>query len=226
LLNWAKWTGNAIVWPASAGGLPVFDAAFTAPTNDWHLVSLLNDYFNINDPRSLSSPNLATAQDWERLLDGITVLTNTGPSQFTPLVISSNSPQAALVAEALVNSRSAQSTGLFGSVGDILSTPELSVASPFLSAGNFGTISDAALEAIPSQLISRLRPDSMATVVPGGPPALIRFTGMDGYSYMVQSSTDLMTWTTVSTNTPENGFFVFSSPLTNSSIFYRSLLQP
>lgn len=77
LMTWAQWTGNPILKPSLLNpGMWVADAADTLPTNDWHLVSLLNGFFNTNDPRRLASPNLATIEDWKGLLNGITVFTN------------------------------------------------------------------------------------------------------------------------------------------------------
>ncbi len=199
LLNWEHWTGNSVVRPDwSNPALLVPDALFTAPTNDWHLVTLLNDFFNTNDVHTLVSPNLATAQTWEALLDGMTVLTNSGLGQLTPILISSNSPQVDFVSDGLLNARASQPDQLFRNVGDVLAAPELSVASPYLDPSSFRTLTDDVLEAIPAQLISRLRSDSIVTLIPASNPPLLQFTGMDGYSYAVEVSSDLLNWTPIS----------------------------
>ena len=93
-------------------------------------MSLLNEFFNTNDVRRLASPNLAVAGTWEALLDGMTVFTNSGPGQIGPVTMYSNAPEAALIAQALLNTSASQPAGLFTNIGDVLATPELSIASP------------------------------------------------------------------------------------------------
>jgi len=106
-------------------------------------------------------------------------------------------------------------------VGDLLSTPELTIASPWL--GPAKTLTDAALEIIPSQLLPLLRSDSIATPVPAGGAPTVQFTGIDGFSYAVQTSSDLVNWVYVTTNTPNDGFFYFAPHLRiQLSSFVRS----
>ena len=69
---------------------------------------------------------------WEKVLDGTLVLSNTAPAQFETLVMLSNSPQANIIASALAAARTAQPGGFFLNIGDLLITPELSMASPWL----------------------------------------------------------------------------------------------
>ncbi|HTL18622.1 MAG TPA: hypothetical protein VL793_15405, partial [Patescibacteria group bacterium] len=225
VLNWARWTGNAVLRPDwFQPGCPVPDALFTTPTNDWHLVGLLNTFFNTNASHNLTSPNLATASTWEALLDGMTVFTNSGPGELTLVIISSNSPQAAFVAAGLLNSRASEPDQLFKTSGAVLATPELSVASPFLDPATFSRVTDAALEAIPSQLLGLLRSDSIASFETASGTNVIRFTGIDGNSYIIQTSADLINWSAVSTNSPENGVFDFSPDVSSLGRFYRSAL--
>ena len=66
-------------------------------------------------------------------------------------------------------------------------------------------ISDEAYEAIPAQLLVKLRPDSIATVSSAGTPLRIRFTAAENGTYGVQLSTNLLDWTLVSTNVSNNG---------------------
>jgi len=80
-----------------------------APVRDWHLVSRLVSMLNTNDPSSLFSVNNPDPAAWEALLDGMIAWTNdirdlalpfsTTP-HFSPIVISSNSTQAAFIADA------------------------------------------------------------------------------------------------------------------------------
>jgi hypothetical protein len=229
LQNWALWTGDGVVYPLEPGPTGphafVFDAFFTAPTNDWHLVSTLNVLFNTNSVQQLTSVNQKSVQSWEGLLDGMTVLTNVSRTELDPLTMSSNSPQAAIIAQAILQNRSSEPDQLFHNIGDILATPELSVASPWLNLTNLMT--DEALEVIPSQLLPLLRPDSIASATFAAPAPAIQFTGMDGYSYAIQVSSNLLDWTTLATNTPLNGLFIFFPPHSGvSAQFYRSKLLP
>jgi hypothetical protein len=146
--------------------------------------------------------------------------------------MTSNSPQATVIANALVTKAASQPDHFFHSVGDIFATPELSTSSPWLNTTSnfqlrFG-LTDAAYETIPSQLLALLRPDSIATILQTSPSLIIQFTGADGYAYVIQTSSNLLDWTTISTNYPINGVFTFSDGLAALSAprFYRSALLP
>jgi hypothetical protein len=125
LATWTQWTGNSQLvtnWNGVNG--VTSDAFFTQPTNDWRLASLVLSLLNTNDPRNLASVNQPGVPAWLRLLDGMTVLTNYfdtfGYEWFDPLIVSSNSPQAATVAAALDAARSSQPNRTFRSIGDLL----------------------------------------------------------------------------------------------------------
>jgi len=220
LPTWTNWTG---ITDAN-------EAQSTMPTNDWHVASLIVSMLNTNYPHQLFSLNQPTPDAWRGVLDGLTVMTNTGPLQFDTLVMSSNSPQAAIIGTALDTMRTSEPAQFFHDVGDILAAPELSIASPWLNTigGANSGITDEAYEKIPAQLLPLLRPDSvgLATRTQGG--LHLRFTGIDGYAYAVQVSSNLVDWTTVSTNYPTDGFFDFiDSPLQGSPTrFCRSVLLP
>ena len=197
------------------------------PTNDWRVASLIVWILNTNDPHHLFSVNQPNPDAWRGLLDGLTVLTNTGLSQFDTLVMSSNSPQAATIATALDSVRARQPDHYFRDVGDMLATAELTTASPWLNPTQSG-ITDDAYEKIPAQLLPLLRSDSLGSITLTGDMLHIRFSGIDGYSYGVQVSSNLNDWNTVSTNLPREGFFDFAdgSIGTSSRKFYRSVLLP
>ena len=231
--TWVQWTGNTQLvtnWNGVSG--VISDAFFAQPTNDWRLVSLVISLLNTNDPRTLASADQPGVSAWRGLLDGMTVLTNTDVGQFDAVIMSSNSPQAAIVAAALDASRSSQPDRTFRSIGDLLAIPELSVASPWLDTNGVAQLlqgmNDEACEAIPSQLLPLLRPDSLGCVSQSGGTLQIQFTGADGYAYVVQTSTDLAAWTAVSTNYPANGSFnyVETPPPGSPRRFYRSVLRP
>jgi hypothetical protein len=226
LRAWQVWTGDALAGPSPApGGTGLPDGWFTAPTNDWSVVGLLAPLFNTNAPLTLNSANQSPAT-WTALLDGMTVLTNVANGQSQPVLMSSNSPQAAIIADGLEHTRASQAGGFFRGIGDILATPELSTASPWLNSALSPT--EEASECIPAQLLSILRPDSFATPSRAGGQMKVQFTGSDAYIYGVQVSQDLIHWSTVTTNQPEGGVFEFSEPLTPNTAarFYRSALVP
>ena len=114
------------------------------------------------------------------------------------------------------------------SVGaNVLLTPELGVASPWLSQKT-NLLTDAAYEALPAQLLSRLRPDSFGSVARSGEAARVGFTGADAYGYTVQVSSNLVDWMTISTNFPINGSFqlIEALPPGSPKDFYRTVLLP
>ena len=225
-VSWAKWTGNAVVrpdWNRSGSLIP--DALVTAPTNDWSVVSLLTALFNTNDLHALASVNHTSTAGWASLLDGITVLTNTSAGQFDSALMTANSPQAGEIAAGIIAVREREPNHLFLTIGDILATPELSNASPWLNPTN-GYLSDAALEIIPSQLLPRLRPDSLGSIVLADGLPQVQFTGIDDHTYALEESSDLVNWSSVSTNFPSNGSFNLTPMLATNSgpTFYRSSL--
>jgi hypothetical protein len=216
IATWANWTGD----------LDINDAAAMAPGQDWNLASLLVSLFNTNNLASLFSVNDPNPNDWQGLLNGLTGLTNI-PDQFDSVLISSNSSQASLIANAIQSERAVQPGQLFSDVGDILATPQLSEQSPFLVGLNATDgISDVNYEIIPSQLLSLLRTDSVGSAGLTNCQMLVQFTGYDGHAYAIQESLDLVNWVSISTNYPVNGVFSFtnSAMLNAHQQFYRSVL--
>ena len=226
---WANWTGDTNVTAAAA----------MSPMQDWHLASLLACMFNTNDLGSLFSVNNPDPNAWQGLLDGLTALTNNVPDaqlqsltppQFGIIVMSSNSPQASIIASAVEATRTGQSGQFFTDVGDILAIPQLTVNSPFLNWNDNVQqqkgISDEAYEMIPSQLLPLLRTDSIGSVAVVNGRVQVQFTGYDNHAYAVQVSSDLVNWTSTGTNCPVGGVFSFTnSPTLNANPqFYRSVL--
>ena len=229
--TWMFWTGD----------LDANDAAAMAPVQDRHLASLLASMFNTNDLQSLFSVNNPNPNAWLVLLDGLTALTNdlpdslglrlgVFPPQFGTLVISSNSPQASAIVNAIQSTRASQPGQFFRDVGDILVIPQLTEQSPFLnwndSVQQQNGISDEAYELIPSQLLSLLRVDSTGSVALLNGQILVQFTGYDGHAYVIQVSSNLADWTDLSTNYSSSGMFGYtnSAVLNANPQFYRSIL--
>jgi len=222
-----KFSAELEGWRAWVGIEDASQADLLLPTRDWRLASELALLFNSQRPQDLASAN-QTAQDYLSLLDGLIALTNTAPWQFEPIVISADSPQAATIAAGILQARANQPGQVFHHPGDMFSTPELSLASPYIDT-NFATaISDQLVESIPSGLLSRLRLDSVGTVSQVGGALHVQFTGFDSCPYAVETSSDLIHWISVSTNYPIHGVFTFSvtPPGGSATRFYRSVLLP
>jgi hypothetical protein len=224
-------TANGLaVWENWTGDLDATDAAAMAPVQDWHLASLLASLLNTNDLRSVPSVNNPDPNAWLVLLNGLTAWTNTLPDQFDAVVISSNSPQASVIANAIQSARIGQPGQFYRDVGDILAVPQLTEQSPFLNWNDSvqvtNGISDEVYEMIPSQLLSLLRANSIGSVAPSNGQLYVQFTGYDGHAYAIEVSSDLINWVSISTNCPVNGMFGFTNsaaPNANQQ-FYRSVL--
>jgi hypothetical protein len=226
--EWAVWTGD----------INVSDAALMAPVNDWRLAALLMSLLNTKNPAQLLSVNDPNVVDWQNILNGMTVFSNSAASvypgtipQYDIYVMSSNSAPALAIASAIVQARSGQAGQNFYSIGDILSVPGLDINSPWLDTTNnayqaYWGITDTAYEAIPAQLLPLLRPDSIGTLATANGGWNVQFSGADGYCYGVQTSTNLINWITVGTNQPVQGTFSVPVGPGSPQQFYRTVLLP
>lgn len=228
--TWARWTGNS----------DTNDAALMSPLRDWQLTTLIASLLNTNDATQLTSINTT---NWPATLDGIVAQTNftafpyyENAPDINSVVMVENSPQATAIASALAMLKSNQPVQQFNSVAAILAAPELSIASPWLNLNDAVNtedrirfdISDEAYEAIPSQLLPRLRPDSFGEMHSTNGGFIASFTGADGFDYAIQSSTNLTGWQTLSTNQATQGILIFPAihGYESSRRFYRSILLP
>ncbi len=219
----------------------------THPTNDWKIAGLVLSLLNTNDPRNLFSINQTSEMAWENILGGMTVLSNTlptiahtSPTNFDYLFIDPNSPQAETVAAGIDHTRSLRTPQYFRQVGDILATPELSTQSPYLnlngdpasgySAQDIQTFgfTDEVYEKIPEQLLPLLRADPILFLSPMNGRFQARATGFRGYSYALESSSDLQSWRTLVTQFAESDTFEFPKSLDPGvgKAFYRARLLP
>jgi hypothetical protein len=165
------------------------DCAFTHPTNDWRVLDLFSTAFDANATRGRMSINQTNLAAWSAVLSGVIALTNGGNGVLSPWVIppagvynpnpavSNTWPAIVRIVNAIntVRSNTANPTlpvfanQVFHRLGDLLSVPELTVASPFLSPTpvpipfnpNVNVpFSDAAMERIPQQILGLLKADS------------------------------------------------------------------
>lgn len=182
-------------WQQWVGAADPDEAQRLHPTNDWRLASLLLSLLSTNDRRSLASVNQPPGPSaWTPILDGIEVLTDIAPGQFDTVIMSSNSPQAGTISSAIENLRANLPGQRFREPAELLATPELSFASPWLNNSSQGNpdITDEAYEKIPSQLLLRLRPDSVASISQTGGVLQIQFSGSDAFAYAVEVSSNLV----------------------------------
>lgn len=210
----------------------------THPTNDWRLATLLASWMNTNDVRALHSVNSTNLDAWAATLDGLILLSNNlpfavigEPLQFEPIVLSSNSPQASVVAEGIQRTRHAQRGQYFADAGALLAVPELSSTAPWLNLGTLDQVyfglNDEAYESLPAQLLSLIRADPVVRATSGAGGVELSVNAFDGYIYRLESSTNLTTWTTLSEpHQPTNGVFTLTVPASNGPQFFRAVLVP
>jgi hypothetical protein len=216
-------------WKGWVGARNDSEAALTNPTNDWRLAGLFCLILNTNPPLSLLSLNDPDTNSWMAAFDGITVLTNSDPPQF--LSMHSNDPQVAAIVSGIQQQRLAQGDHMFAQVGDVVSTPELSVSSPWLNYSpfsSFGAPEDEAFEIIPTELLPRLRSESVGSLRTENGRWIVEFTGYDHFAYAVEVSSNLTEWVAVTTNYPSLGQLRYSMDVarTGGPLFYRSKLLP
>jgi len=80
------------------------------------------------------------------------------------------------------------------------------------------------LEKIPTQLLPLLRVDSIGEIEPANGQLIMSFTGYDGHAYVIETSSNLVDWTAISTNSPLDGTLEITNSATSGQQFYRSVL--
>jgi hypothetical protein len=172
--KWSQWSGNP----------NRFDAFYTRPAEDRVLFDIFTTALNENATRGQLPINQEGLAAWSAVLGGVVAITNatsdgslnsTVPTlKFSPLIIqpagyynpantSVPLPAMAKIVNGINSTRT--NLGLFPSqsfkhLGDVLATPELTTASPFLNQTDAQTkkgLNDAAYEWIPQQIMSLLR---------------------------------------------------------------------
>jgi hypothetical protein len=188
--TWVNWTGDRLGNYFGAN-YPI-DSMISQPTNDWLLMDLFTTSPNENASRGQLSVNQTNTAAWAAVLDGVCALSNsaTGPvpwfidpadrflytdpvsgtKYFTNSVqyIASSINAQRMLTNFLVNPpQPVYPGGVFTSAGQILSVPQLTVASPYITNGGVNTnfLSDAVMERIPQQIMSLLRLGSPKYVI-------------------------------------------------------------
>ena len=168
--TWAAWTGNG----------NYYDAANTAPVQDWQLFDLFTTRLNDNAVLGTLSVNQTNLAAWSAVFSGMVALTNIAnyPPFALPGVVLNPTNSSLIIQPAAVNgvlqtlvtnlnfvrSNFVNPDGVLGSfehAGDILSVPALTERSPFLNWNNVNQqtygISDAAYEWLPQQMMGLVR---------------------------------------------------------------------
>lgn len=157
-----------------------YDSAFSQPTNDWRLLDLFTTAIDPNTTRGRLSINQTNLAAWSAVLSGVIALTNSGNGLASPVVIEPAGtydpagvwPPLARIVSGINRTRGNTNdpampvfpNRVFRRLGDLLSVPELTVASPFLSipappARPNLPLNDAVFERIPQQILGLLKCD-------------------------------------------------------------------
>ncbi|MDA7915763.1 hypothetical protein N9B94_00840 [Verrucomicrobia bacterium] len=198
VVNMNVWNDWASPWVSGLTNASVYH-----PTSDWSLFDMFVAYPSRAANAGVLSVNQTNYAAWSAVLSSVTVLSNKvddavydwnnnrkqfwGARQFTNILIEPTSDQMRTNLNAIARVRRAKSGGVFTSVGDILSVPELTTGgnglgltfSPYLQIGNtlvedlYQTpidrvmtnysyqqmfgLTDEAYEAIPQQIMSLLK---------------------------------------------------------------------
>jgi hypothetical protein len=147
---------------------------------------------------------------------------------YNTVLLQSNLLSVSTLSAAIKNGTPAR--GYFRDVGELLSVPELTVASPYLnrSAPQIKyVLNDEAYEMIPIQLLFRVRPDIVAGIEKSGTNHLFKFSVYPGHNYQIQESTDLKIWTTLTnfTSTEDTLLVPLTIPTSNTNRLYRVLME-
>jgi hypothetical protein len=172
--KWRKWSNDYITNDVA---LPLGDAFLTHPSQDYRLFDLFTTSINDNAARGRLNINQTNLAAWSAILSGVSVITNSfdgltnGPAIINPAgpYDISNATPVALMWQG-INATRANTNATnnlifpnqtFQHAGDVLATPQLSSASPFLNTNKLSTpaaggINDEIMERIPQQVMSLL----------------------------------------------------------------------
>jgi hypothetical protein len=138
------------------------DALYSTPTNDWRILDLFTATINDNATRGQLSINQTNLAAWSAVLAGVNVLPDLLTNTFIQPagVYNTNTPPALVQIvsgpNGIINARTNFPNNTFQRLGDILATPALTVASPYLSTRT-NLMNDAVVERIPQQILGLLR---------------------------------------------------------------------
>lgn len=184
MVKWAKWCGNGVltrnVGQYDTNVVPwnyiTNDAAFTHPVNDRYILDLFTAAINENATRGQLSVNQTNLAAWSAVLSAVNVMPNSGSNMFIEPAGAYDPRNPSGIARIVAGIQGTMTNypgGMFHRLGDVLATPELTVASPFLRSNlrpanplAARDMTDAVYERIPQQVLGLLKgPDQPRIVV-------------------------------------------------------------
>ena len=171
--EWRNWSGDNVI--ITNGNTLFVDAPNTRPTDDYRLFDLFTSSLNPNASLGRLNVNQTNLAAWSAVLAGVNVLSN-GPVGTVSMAIPpagvydfANPTPVAAIVQGITATRlgtNAFNTTVFPNqsfqhAGDVLATPQLTIASPFLNTNGLagvtaGGINDEIMERIPQQIMSLL----------------------------------------------------------------------
>ena len=180
--DWKNWTGNRNVWTDSNGRNRMLDSLFTQPEMDRLCLDVFTTALNENATRGQLPINQSGLAAWSAVFGGVVALTNATPDAelinnaapavfgapiidpagvYDPADVKTWSAVAKIVSGINRTRTNRFSDHTFRHLGDLLETPELSEASPFLNLSSAAQkqkgLSDAVYEWLPQQMLSLVR---------------------------------------------------------------------
>ncbi|PWU08583.1 MAG: hypothetical protein C5B50_29260 [Verrucomicrobia bacterium] len=171
---WLKWSGHKQIytnngqvissrWPLATRPPTNYmtDAWFSHPTNDWALLDLFTTSFCDSATRGQLSINQTNLPAWSAVLAGVNVMSNLTASTFIEPAGAYDLtavPALAQIVGAINQTRAGFAGGVFHSLGDILKTPQLTDASPYITQ-NSPFLNDEVFERIPQQILGLIKCD-------------------------------------------------------------------
>jgi hypothetical protein len=169
---WQHWSGNQ-QWVTNFGEISpsiaqiysysnwalarVPDALFSLPTNDWRILDLFSTAVSENATRGRLSINQTNLAAWSAILSGVNVLPDTTSDTFIWPAGTNTAPNGVVaILNGIINSRTNFPNNSYQRLGDILATPQLTVASPYLT-GDTNLMNDEVVERIPQQILGLLK---------------------------------------------------------------------
>lgn len=167
LLAWLRWSGNGFItrnigqFDTNVVPYNFFtnDAAFTHPLNDRYILDLFTTSINDNATRGQLSVNQTNLAAWSAVLSGVNVMPEAGTNAYIPpagVYLADDPTPVARIVAGIARAQTNHPSGVFRRLGDVLATPELTVASPMLT-GRTNFYTDAVVERIPQQVLGLLK---------------------------------------------------------------------
>jgi uncharacterized repeat protein (TIGR01451 family) len=171
--DWVNWSGNVVITTNAITGRTNADAIATLPSADYQLFDLFTTSPNPSASRGQLDVNQTNLAAWSAVLTGVNVVTNSNgsASTFIPpagVFDPANPTPVAKMWQGIIRTQNNTNKNLpifpnhtFQHVGDVLATPELTMASPYVPPGmdatrTITTGNDDVYERIPQQIMSLL----------------------------------------------------------------------